>query len=133
MAFQLNKKSLGHAGSSSMSDIAFLLLIFFLATTIFTHDRGIAMLLPTHAPDRIGTRTNLVTIQAQANGSITLNGERVAIDQIRTDVRQMLLQNNKRLIVLETHKDTGYGLMIDILDELRIAGAKHITLRKIGE
>ena len=131
MDIRTKKRSFGNTNAASMSDIAFLLLIFFLVTTIFAHDEGIHMLLPAKAPPRKIPKNNVVTIQAHANGAITINNEQVPLNQMRSDIKQRVITNDKLVIVLETHQDTEYGLMIDILDELRLAEAKRITLRKI--
>ena len=132
MAIYSNKRSAGSINSASMSDIAFLLLIFFLVTTIFAHEKGISMILPPEsAPPKPINRGNLVMIQAHANGAITIDGEQVSIGQIKSYVARRLEQNDRLVIVLETHQDADYGLMIDILDELRLAEARRVTLRKM--
>ncbi len=132
MNIRTNKRSFGNGSAASMSDIAFLLLIFFLVTTIFAHDEGIHMLLPVKAPPRKIPKNNVVTIQAHANGVITINNEQVPLNQIQSDIKQRVTTNDKLVIVLETHKDTEYGLMVDILDELRLADARRITLREMS-
>jgi biopolymer transport protein ExbD len=113
-----------------MSDIAFLLLIFFLVTTIFALEQGIPMALPGQQSENVKVkRKNILTVKAFANGSVTVDEDPVAIDGIRPIIEKRLAQNDKLVIVIETHPDAEYGLMVDILDELRLARARTISLR----
>jgi len=113
-----------------MSDIAFLLLIFFLVTTIFALEQGIPMALPGQQSQNIKVkRKNILTVQAFANGSVTIDKDPVQVGGIRPVIEKRLAQNEKLIIVIETHPDAEYGLMVDILDELRLAQARTISLR----
>lgn len=124
-------RSAGEASSASMSDIAFLLLIFFLVTTIFAVEKGIPMILPGDRPAKKVSRKDLVTIQLHANGTITIDGRPVSLPQIRHDIGEQLAGNEKLVMVIESHPDSEYGLMVDVLDELRLAKANRITLREM--
>jgi biopolymer transport protein ExbD len=116
--------------SGAMSDIAFLLLIFFLVTTIFALEKGIPMALPGQQSQNVKVqRKNILTVKAYANGSVTIDDDPVSLAGIRGIVEQKLARNEKLIIVIETHPDAEYGLMVDILDELRLAKARTISLR----
>ena len=116
--------------SASMSDIAFLLLIFFLVTTIFNTEKGIQLMLPNAntSAKRI-SKENILEIKADAAGRVTLDGNPIQIKQIREVVRQRQFENDKLICVIETHPRAYYGIMVDILDELELAEARKITLR----
>jgi biopolymer transport protein ExbD len=119
--------------SGAMSDIAFLLLIFFLVTTIFALERGIPMALPGQESVNIKVkRKNILTIKAFANGSITVEDDPVKLGGVRSIVERKLAQNDKLIVVIETHPDAEYGIMIDILDELRLAQARTISLKTMN-
>jgi len=114
----------------STSDIAFLLLIFFLATTIFDLEQGIYMVLPGQQSQSVRVRRDNITIvKAYADGSITIDDKAIAVSQIRTIIQGRLARNDKTVVVIETHPDADYGLMVDILDELRLAEARTISLK----
>jgi len=114
----------------SMSDIAFLLLIFFIVTTIFALEMGIPLILPGKtATDVKMNRKNILVVQAHANGQITVEDEVVSLTDLRPLIEQRLAQNDKLVVVIETHPDAEYGLMIDILDELKLAQARRISLK----
>jgi biopolymer transport protein ExbD len=53
----------------------------------------------------------------------------LAVSRIKQLVADKLLLNDKLVIVIETHPDSNYGIMVDVLDELRLAKATRISLR----
>lgn len=114
----------------STSDIAFLLLIFFLATTIFDLEQGIYMVLPGQQSQSVRVRRdNITTVKAYADGSITIDNRAVQVSQIRSIIQDRLARNAKTVVVIETDPDADYGLMVDVLDELRLAQARTISLK----
>ncbi len=116
--------------AASMSDIAFLLLIFFLVTTIFAVEKGIPLILPGQQSSTVKVkRKDILIIQAHANGSIVVDKEAVRLGDLRSLIERKLGQNEKLIVVIETHPDSEYGLMVDILDELRLANARRISLK----
>lgn len=118
---------------SSMSDINFLLLIFFLVSTMFAVEKGLPMALPGKGSKTVRLkRDNVLNVQAFANGSIVIRDVGpVSIDEIKSVIERKLALNPKLVIVIETHPDADYGIMIDILDELRLARATKISLRTL--
>jgi biopolymer transport protein ExbD len=116
--------------AASMSDIAFLLLIFFIVTTIFAVEQGIPLALPGRQSTSVRmNRKNLLIIKAFPNGSITMDQNTVTLKEIRPEVERRSAENPKLVVVIETHPDTDYGIMIDILDELKLANARTISLK----
>ena len=119
--------------TASMSDINFLLLIFFLVSTMFAVEKGLPMALPGQQSKSVKLkRDNVLTIQAFANGSIVIKGTGpVGVRDLEQIVENKLLANPKLVVVIETHPEAEYAVMIDILDELRLANAERISLRKM--
>ena len=117
--------------ASSMSDIIFQLLIFFLVSTMFAVEKGLPMALPGKASKTVKLkRDNVLNIQAHENGSIVIRGTGpVDLKDIKEIIERKLTLEPKLVVVVETHPDAEYGLMIDILDELRLASATRISLR----
>jgi biopolymer transport protein ExbD len=116
--------------AASMSDIAFLLLIFFLVTTIFALEEGIPLILPGKQSTNVKVkRDNILVIEAHANGAIVIDKNVVPLQNLRALIERRLAENDKLIVVVESHPDSEYGLMVDILDELRLANARRISLK----
>ncbi len=116
--------------ASSLADIAFLLLIFFIATTIFDVEQGITLLLP-----GVGGKTskvnpkNVMRITTDAEGGIYIDGNPVTADQIEGMTRQRIAENPKTIVSIESHPDSRYNTMIIVLDEVKQAKAPVISLK----
>ena len=113
-----------------MSDIAFLLLIFFLVTTIFNQEQGLPMTLPGAASETAKiNQKNILNIDVQANHLIVLDEVRFPIPQIESEVRRRVAENPKLVIQLKIHPAAFYGTMVNVLDELHLADAKKISIK----
>lgn len=119
--------------TASMSDINFLLLIFFLVSTMFAVEKGLPMALPGKTSKTVKLKREAVlNIQAFANGSIVIRGTGpVSLRDIKPIIEQKLIEKPKLVVVIETDGDAAYGIMVDILDELRLAKATRISLRTL--
>ena len=116
--------------AASMSDIAFLLLIFFLVTTIFALDKGIPLVLPGKDSSNAKVkRKNILEVKAYPNGSVMIDDRGVRVSEIRSIIERRLAANEKLIVVIQTHPDAEYGLMVDILDELKLANCRRISLK----
>jgi biopolymer transport protein ExbD len=120
--------------NSSLSDIAFLLLIFFMVSTVFAIEEGLLLQLPSQegVVKKIA-RKNIMRISVYPDGNVTIDDEPVTIDVIRARVEQATAENDKIIIVVETHPEARYGSMIDVLDELKLAQATRISLKPLIE
>lgn len=137
----LNKKSKvsDEIPSSSMADIAFLLLVFFLVTTVFPRDRGLRVVLPEEAEEVEVSQRNILHIHIMTNGTVQLRrGESENISTINArDVQQIwrteVAANPNLIAAVKTHPDAQHRYMIAVLDALQMAGAERISLQILEE
>ncbi len=137
MAVLKNKKSKvsDEVPSASMADIAFLLLIFFLVTTTFPKDKGLAIVLPEQSEEIEVSQKNILHIIIQANGIVDLKrGESPQIQQVSPNDlegiwRQEVAENANLIAAVKTHPDASYKFMVDVLDALHTAGAERVSLQ----
>ncbi len=85
-------RSLSPINAGSMADIAFLLLIFFLVTTTIVADTGIGRLLAPDVTDRHTDvpKRDVLEVLVNANDEIMLEGESIAIEQLREKAREFI-------------------------------------------
>ena len=121
--------------TSSMADIAFLLLIFFLVTTTFPKDKGLAIVLPERGEEAQVSQRNILHLIIQPTGIVDVKrGESTQIQQMRpADIeglwRQEVAQNQNLIAAVKTHPDASYKFMVDVLDALHAANAERISLQ----
>jgi biopolymer transport protein ExbD len=110
-------------GESSMSDVAFLLLVFFIVSTTFP-EIGLPMILPSKSGDvKQVKRDNVMQIVTARSGAyfIDIDTEPTPLSELRGIVGQRLTDNENLILSLETHPDAPYGSMINALDEVTLA------------
>tara|TARA_R110000868_G_scaffold37111_4_gene131332 strand:+ start:15791 stop:16324 length:534 start_codon:yes stop_codon:yes gene_type:complete len=115
---------------SSMADIAFLLLIFFLVTTTINVDTGIGLVLPPPPTDEVPFihERNLMNILVNSKGEILMDDRIVEIHEVKKILIEFI--NNwghnpelsdspeRAIISLKTQRETPYKVYIDMLDEV---------------
>ena len=116
--------------TSSMADIAFLLLIFFLVATVIDVDSGIGMTLPEYVED-IETvevpKDRMAAILINETGDVLLDGQPISLFQIKNTLKPRIqskieLPKNKKLIVsIKTDRKTVYNAYISALDQVKQA------------
>lgn len=119
--------------TSSMSDISFLLLLFFLVTTTIDVDTGIGLTLPEYIPPDEKrnevpiSKDRLAALLVNENGDVLLDGKGIAIPQISKTLKPRIeskieLPSNKKLVVsVKTDRKTNYNLYIRTLDQIKLA------------
>jgi len=119
--------------TASMSDISFLLLLFFLVTTTIDVDTGIGLSLPEYIPpdekrEEVPiSKDRFVALLINENGDVLLNNELIAIPQIKKTLKPRIeekinLPANKKLVVsIKTDRKTNYNRYIQALDQVKAA------------
>ena len=122
--------------TASMADIAFLLLIFFLTTTVFEEEKGLPIVLPEAAAEQVEvSQKNIIHFLIQEDGRVVIRrGEStaeqvVAFNQIEGIMRQEIASNPDIIAGVKTAPDAPYRHMINVLDELQKAAAQRISLQ----
>jgi biopolymer transport protein ExbD len=113
---QRRKRELQEINASSMADIAFLLLVFFLVTTTFDSDYGIQRKLPEKRKDQPEVeketkRRNAFVILVNREDRILVNGEEGDIRKLKDDVIEFILnpQNKENLSEKKTFNSKYFG------------------------
>jgi len=116
--------------SSSMADIAFLLLLFFLVSTNIDVDTGIGLVLPEYVPPEEQefvpiSKDRMAALLINENGEVLLDGNIIAIPQIKDNLKERIaskidLPSNKKLVVsVKTDRKTVYNLYLQALDQVK--------------
>ena len=118
--------------SSSMADIAFLLLIFFLVTTTIMNDKGVDIILPEDGPPKEVNMKNIVNILVNSQGKVMMGmkgSESGTIISNIADKATGFINSNKNVIFsVKTDKRTDFQIYLDVLDQLKKANAQKISI-----
>ena len=115
--------------TSSMADIAFLLLVFFMVSTVFVRYRGLPVMLPdAKKTQKIETKRNITHIWASPAGEVMIDDMLVKDMPTLMRVVANKMQENPRIIVsIKADSYAPYGVISDVMEELRRAGALRIN------
>ena len=133
---QFKRRSPVDINSSSMADIAFLLLIFFLVTTTISMDQGINLVLPSEGNEMKVNPNNITIISINESGKVLFNGRLVKeksldqnnIYQIKSLAENELMKNDKMIFSVQVTPKTKYSDYIKVLDYLKAAKATKISI-----
>ena len=109
--------------ASSMADIAFLLLTFFLITTVIENQRGLPMILPqlSAVPPTPCKNRNLFTIQINSQNQFLIEGQpRPTLLGVKDEIKQFIINDKGDASLAENPKDALVSLKAD-------RGTKHST------
>jgi biopolymer transport protein ExbD len=129
----------GEIPTSSMADIAFLLLIFFLVTTVFDEEKGLSIVLPEPQEEVEVSQKNILHIVVQADGLVRVKrGESPQetvhrADEIGSIWRLEYSQNENLIAAVKTAPNAPYRYMVDVLDQLQDAQASRISLQLLEQ
>ena len=113
--------------TASMSDIAFLLLLFFMVSTVFVKERGLKVNMPQASTIQKIPRNNAATIYVTRSGAISIDDFNVSIPDVQYKMFQKKAENFNTIACFRTDKDTNYGIMSDIMYQLRLADVLRVS------
>ncbi len=122
--------------TASMADIAFLLLIFFLTTTVFEEEKGLPIVLPEAAAEQVEvSQKNIIHFLVQEDGAVVIRRGQstaeqvVAFSEIEGIMRQEIADNPEIIAAVKTAPEAPYRHMINVLDELQSSSAQRVSLQ----
>lgn len=127
---QFNRKSkVGNViPTASMADISFLLLVFFMVSTVFVRYRGVPVDLPeAEKIEKLESRRNVLQIWVDSKGVINIEDQSIPLDVLGPFVHQRLTANPRMIISLRGDKESQFGVISDVMQELRKVEALRVN------
>jgi biopolymer transport protein ExbD len=112
--------------TSSMGDIAFLLLIFFMVTTIFREESGLIVELPRAEAGEEVKRELISNIYINRQGLISINDRIVKSDYVSEIMGQKVVDNPQLIVAFKTDTHVPYGVVSDVMEELKEVNAVRV-------
>ena len=118
--------------TASMADIAFLLIVFFLVTTTMNQDKGLSLHLPPVGETKEVQSKNILNVWINARDQLAFfeNDQLtpIASGQLQSQIKARMAENDKLIISVKTERGATYRTFVDVLDELKMAGATKISI-----
>ncbi|MBK3515813.1 ExbD/TolR family protein [Carboxylicivirga marina] len=125
MALKRRTKISAAFSMSSMTDIVFLLLIFFMITSTMVHPNAIKLLIPKKATKKVVVEKYL-NVRVTASGRYYVDGKRVDEDTVDSGLVAAFNRNDKTIVKLRTDKNASTGSVARVLDIAESNGIKVI-------
>ncbi|MGC8765324.1 MAG: ExbD/TolR family protein [Brevinematia bacterium] len=128
----MNLRRFGRKYASSIDmtpiiDVVFQLLIFFMLTSTFIKAAAINVELPKSKTSELQpVRQAVITIYK--NGNITLNDNLISLDSLGKLIKEEYVKNKDLVVIIQSDKNVPYGLVINVMDIVRLTGVKKLSL-----
>ena len=122
----------GEINITPMLDIVFIMLIFFIVTTSFVKEPGISPSRPFAQTAATKERGNIM-IAVSRDDHIWMNKNRVELTGVRQLVEAARAENPESSVIIVADQSASTGMVIDLMDQVRVAGVTSIALAAEGE
>lgn len=110
-----------------MLDIVFIMLIFFIVTTTFSNEKGLAAERPPDSPPT-DLPSKALSVRIDADGTIQMGGRIVDIRRVVANTQTFLAENSTATAAIQAHEDTDHGVVVDVMDQVKQAGITNVSI-----
>lgn len=128
--FSRKSKASSEVPTSSLADIAFLLLIFFMVTTVFQDDRERPIEWPeAEAAEKIDEKQkNILNIWMENDGSVYINDQQTPMPDVSSVVGPLYAESDRQLVIsIRGDRNVPYRFMDQVQKELVEAGVVRVV------
>ena len=128
MKFNRKAKVASVIPTASMADISFLLLVFFMVSTVFVRYRGIPVELPdAQSVEKLEMRRHVTSVWVSKTGSVNIDDQTVLLEHVGQLVHSKLMANPRLIISIKGDGEAEFGVISDVLQELRRVEALRVN------
>ncbi|MEM6885325.1 MAG: biopolymer transporter ExbD [Verrucomicrobiota bacterium] len=107
---------------SPLIDVVFILLIFFIVTTVFVEETGVEIDKP-QAASAQNLEKNSILIAVTADGEVVYGGNDIGVSGVQPLVKRMTASEDMPVII-QADKGGNVGLFMRVYDQAKLTGAK---------
>ena len=120
----------GEINISPLIDVVFILLIFFIVTTVFVDETGVKVDKP-RAASQQDIEKESILIGITAEGGVYYGGREIGVGGVRAVISR-LQQEQQRPVVIQADRETDTETTIEVLDEAKIGGAQTVFVSTVS-
>lgn len=110
-----------------MLDVVFILLIFFIVSTSFVKESGIQVSRPSAKSATKKERANLM-VAISEGGEVWIQKRKVDVASVRANIERLHAESPEGQVVVQADKDSRNGLLVEVMDQIRMAGVENISI-----
>lgn len=128
MKFKAKSEVKSEIPTASMPDIIFMLLVFFMVTTVLREFEGLPLILPSATKiEKLESKRNTSHVWVSKAGLVSIDDKRVPISTIRNVIYAKIAENPKLTTSLKADRDTPMKIITEVQQELRHANALKVN------
>ena len=128
MKIERKNKASNEISTSSMPDIIFMLLIFFMDTTVMREFDGLDVLIPSAKMiEKLESKRNTVYVWASKDGIISVNDRLIRVNDLSGVMYDKIVSNPRLTVSLKSDEYTSMELISEIHMQLRQANALKLS------
>ena len=116
---------------SPLIDVVFILLIFFIVTTVFVEETGVEINKPRAATQQ-DLEKNSILIGVTPGGQVFYGGREIGVAGVRSTVSRLLRQDTVPVII-QADRDTPTESTVQVLDEAKLGGAQQVFVSTVND
>ena len=114
---------------SPLIDVVFILLIFFIVTTVFVRETGVDVDKP-QALSASALEKNVILIAITAEGNVVYDGSNIGVVGVRSIIEQSNA-DGERPVVVQADKQVPTEQLIAVIDEVKLAGVSNVSIASL--
>lgn len=115
-----------------MMDIVFIMLIFFIVTTSFTKESGIEVNRPSAQTAERQQQGNIL-VAISADNEIWIDKREIDVRAVRANIERLHAENPEGAVIVQADKDSKNGMLVQVIDQIRLAGVNNVSLAATAE
>ncbi|MCW8347896.1 MULTISPECIES: ExbD/TolR family protein [Vibrio] len=112
---------------TSMLDIVFIMLIFFIVTSSFVRESGVDVNRP-QASHAVSQKDAGIFVAITANNEVFIDKRRVDVERVQATIEKLLLEQPSASMVIQADKHAFNGTVVQVMDSAKGAGVTKIAL-----
>ena len=110
-----------------MLDVVFIILIFFVVSTSFIKESGVDVSRPGASSAERKERGNIM-IGITADNQVWIDRRQIDIRAVRANIERLHAENPEGAVVVQADKDSKTGLLVQVIDQSRLAGVQDVSI-----
>lgn len=110
-----------------MLDVIFIMLIFFIVTTSFVKESGIEVDRPKAATSEQKPKATII-VSIDANGLVWLDKRQIDINSVSANIERLKATNTQNSVIIAADINSNTGDVVTVMDQIRSAGIKNISI-----
>jgi len=127
---RLEQKNTESIDMSPLLDVVFILLIFFIVTTVFVKETGVDVDKP-QAMTAQQLEQTVILLAITSDGEVFYDSTQIGVAGIRSTIEQLLV-SKIRPVVIQADKTVQTQLLLEVIDEAKLAGATTVNLAALS-